>query len=795
MYIEHSELTMKTEALFGLFKKYELNGFHRSKGCKALRKLLAKFRDYHSTEPTLSERDLRRIGVLTEEVLENDPAFKDAPILVTTRKERDSINMRAGRNWARNHGIPVFWWFQRPYKTAANSLEADQIAESISQFCPGVRGYYIPGASCMLKSNTLPPEGYANGSQGRMIDIVFDDDYVLPCGKPGEMIMIPPPTYLIMEVHHKGKKKYTSILPCQKQRSEIEYYRDRKECVYVCWSNTVVLTFALTVHEVQGQTLKRVILLLGRLPGMNVGKIDWHLLYVALSRTRRLCDMKLYPTGNTDFYHPMYYAHLLRLRMPSKLKKWYKSYDNHCWNKRILQDEHLQQVKEVEKELTNLGKKKLMGLGWDKLFTLAKKLGYKVTTRDRKRGLCLKLCEHMVKRSLWKEVYNRERSKKRKFTDTEDSRVEIGSKPGLRRSKRLRRSQPSLVKQLQKKRGISKLLTTSIPKEADTLRRAKKKRSTKKPSTSTGSVLVTPLHQVDNIRFKGLHNLGQTCYFNSLVQCLLHSPLFRDTIERVPQPALSVDVLRELRLLFKRMTSNNSQEHLSPSRCFSAAIRIPECQEAGMSKTRQEDAGEFFLRLIEHFREKFQPLYDVFEGYLQSTHTCQRCSHSSTNIHPFTLLSLSFPATSYYHNQYNTSRTHDIYNLLDDFVTPEIIFDYRCDYCPVQNPTEKNLRIYSTPKILVLQLGRFSGLNKIDEYVRFPSQLRLNYGSADNSEYQLYRITGVIVHEGPNIESGHYISYFAVGDNWIKANDSSVQEVPWDIVRKEKIYLMFYVRL
>ena len=299
----------------------------------------------------------------------------------------------------------------------------------------------------------------------------------------------------------------------------------------------------------------------------------------------------------------------------------------------------------------------------------------------------------------------------------------------------------------------------------------------------------------ENIKFKGLHNLGQTCYFNSLIQCLLHTPLFRNAIKSLPRRALSVNVLRELSCLFQRMSDNNSQEYLSPSRCFKAAIRIPECQEAGMTTTRQEDAGEFFLRLIEHFRKKFRPLSDIFEGDLQSTHTCQRCSHSSTNIHPFTLLSLSFPDANNHQNQYNNSRTHDIYNLLDDFVSSEIIFDYRCDYCPVQYPTEKNLRIFSTPKILVLQLGRFSGLNKIEEYVRFPSQLKFNYGTADNTEYQLYRITGVIVHEGPNISEGHYYSYFIAEDKWIEANDRIIQEVSWDTVRSRNVYLLFYVRV
>ena len=82
--------------------------------------------------------------MLTEDVFENDPAFKDAPILVTIRKQRESINMRAGRHWARKQGVPVFWWFQRPYRTAANSLEADQFAESMNEICPGVRRITYP---------------------------------------------------------------------------------------------------------------------------------------------------------------------------------------------------------------------------------------------------------------------------------------------------------------------------------------------------------------------------------------------------------------------------------------------------------------------------------------------------------------------------------------------------------------------------------------------------------------------------------------------------------------------------
>ena len=153
-------------------------------------------------------------------MLKRDHAFKDATILVTTRKERDCLNLKAGRDWARKHQLPMYWWFQRAGRIE-DDLEADQYADSMSNFCPGMKAFFIKGVPCMLKKNKLPPKGYANGSQGRMIQLVFKDSYVFPKGKPGQLIMIPPPEYVIMEVEHHGKFKKKSILPCPRELSRI----------------------------------------------------------------------------------------------------------------------------------------------------------------------------------------------------------------------------------------------------------------------------------------------------------------------------------------------------------------------------------------------------------------------------------------------------------------------------------------------------------------------------------------------------------------------------------------------
>ena len=330
------------------------------------------------------------------------------------------------------------------------------------------------------------------------------------------------------------------------------------------------------------------------------------------------------------------------------------------------------------------------------------------------------------------------------------------------------------------------------PRQGDHLGRPRKKKRTKKNGKSEANIYFPRLPHPECTRFHGLKNLGQTCYFNSIVQCLFHCPLFRETLENVPQPLLSVNVLRELRLLFSQMGKKSSLGYLETIRCFSAAISIPECKKANMNKNRPEDAGEFFLRLIEYFGTKFKPLENIFQGKLRSTLLCQHCSQSSIIIDPFGLLPLSFPAS--YH-EHDISHTHDVYDLLDEFVKPEVIHGCNCAHCPAQHPAAKTFDILSPPKVLVLQLKRFKGLQKIEDFVRFPSKLRINCASVANDQHHFYRLTGIVCHKGPSIANGHYIAYILAQDKWLKANDKTIKEIRYETVKRKAAYLLFYERL
>ena len=431
-----------------------------------------------------------------------------------------------------------------------------------------------------------------------------------------------------------------------------------------------------------------------------------------------------------------------------------------------------------------------------------KKLGHKTTTRDNKTIFFSKLKEHMVKQLIWKrskdvKSVKRKENRRRKRTNLRMEAVSSQKcKSSSRPSKRLRRRRQSkhddeLVRRKSyrnrpscRQNSIYPDLTSTTPLRTVDPQGVQGKPPPKKHRKSKENILMPPPIHSEHLSVKGLDNLGQTCYFNCIVQCLFHCPLFREGIENVPQSTRSIPILRELQRLFTRMARSNSSTHLSPSRCFSAAMKIPECERAEMNRHQQEDARGFFLMLVEYLRKVLKPLSELFEGELLSTLSCQRCSHSRVTSVPFKLLALSLPADS--NEQYSDGipRTHHINDLLEGFVRPEFITGFTCTECGVRDITEKKLDILSTPQILVLGLKRFKGLRKLNDFVEFPLELRLRYVSAGNEQHQRYQITGVVLHKGPSIAAGHYISIVYSEGIWLEINDSSVQEVSWEMVKK-----------
>ena len=96
-YMSFPEEELLAASLFGQFKKFELKTLYRSKGCTYLKQLLLRYRDVTKSEPSITMKDLTKIGVLKKSTFRKDKRFKEAPILVTTRQERSELTQKIGQ--------------------------------------------------------------------------------------------------------------------------------------------------------------------------------------------------------------------------------------------------------------------------------------------------------------------------------------------------------------------------------------------------------------------------------------------------------------------------------------------------------------------------------------------------------------------------------------------------------------------------------------------------------------------------------------------------------------------------
>ena len=178
----------------------------------------------------------------------------------------------------------------------------------------------------------------------------------------------------------------------------MDYKRDGKDKKFYCMSNSVNLKFAFTIHETQGQTLEKVLLLLGRMPGLHVGDISWSLLYVALSRTRELQDIKFFPCGWSGFSN---FKHLTRLKPSSSFVKWNSGYRDHVWCAEILEAQNRRNQIYVENKLVRQGPAVSLKKTNDILIGYLKGFGYKVVSKTDRKTLQTSIMHHMERKKLW----------------------------------------------------------------------------------------------------------------------------------------------------------------------------------------------------------------------------------------------------------------------------------------------------------------------------------------------------------------------------------------------------------
>ncbi|KAK4240748.1 ubiquitin carboxyl-terminal hydrolase [Achaetomium macrosporum] len=331
---------------------------------------------------------------------------------------------------------------------------------------------------------------------------------------------------------------------------------------------------------------------------------------------------------------------------------------------------------------------------------------------------------------------------------------------------------------------------------------------------------------------RGIYNAGATCYQNVVLQSFLHNPILRNFYLSDGHQSSNCDVPHCLSCamddMFQDFYALENTNGYTAANILSGFWISEKKAFENLVTTKEQDAHEFFQFLAEELHERNgdgkRPeigsehscncvIHQTYYGKLQSTTTCQNCNGVTNQVQSFLDLSLPLENLSQKRGKKGSSRPGGILTLqecLDEEYIKSDKCEYRCHNCNSMQQARRQTSIKRLPNVLSIQLKRFEykqGRNeraaKIDTPVQFPLQLNmLPYTNRARSQdvrdnYELarsctYDLLTVVVHVG-EIDTGHYMSYCRVGDQWFAFNDHKVELAQKSDVLNSKAYLLFYI--
>ena len=235
----------------------------------------------------------------------------------------------------------------------------------------------------------------------------------------------------------------------------------------------------------------------------------------------------------------------------------------------------------------------------------------------------------------------------------------------------------------------------------------------------------------------GLSNLGNSCYLNSVMQCLnCVAPLvkyFTESVNPRSMQFLGVSaggLAVALGSAFVQMRAEGG----GPVALYAFRKSVGNLYPP-FSGCKQKDYREFLMFLLSWLHKDLEGrvnrdanalnhmpkailnnrtsiISSLFQGEHMQSIVCCNCHHNSISMEVFTILSLSISTNmectlmSLFHNHYHDG-----------------IIDYRCPKCNITGNSTRKTEIQKLPQVLVLHLNRFeyaTQANKRQTYVDFP---------------------------------------------------------------------------
>jgi len=306
----------------------------------------------------------------------------------------------------------------------------------------------------------------------------------------------------------------------------------------------------------------------------------------------------------------------------------------------------------------------------------------------------------------------------------------------------------------------------------------------------------------------GMFNMGNTCYLNSTLQALFHTPAFVNYLRfgghenSCGSNGFSSCTICIMGATLRGTTSANA---MKPIKIYEKLKLI--CKH--LTHGRQEDAHEFLRYLVESLQKSYlisrkvpktvdnytketTPFNQIFGGYMRQDVVCMRCKHVSTTFQHFMDLLLDIrqsdnidSALSGYFKRENLGQGENM---------------YKCEKCKQKVPATKQYKIERPPMVLCIQLKRFNLMGgKNGRPVTLARKINISnhvrWAPIHNIPVE-YKLVSMINHVGPSPNCGHYTSIGeAANGTFYRFDDASVHPTSLQNALNTSAYVIFYEML